>query len=282
MPDLRFAALPLDEWRPTRDTIHAYVEVLGKIRRVLTPRQRHWEHASLRVAASGLTTTPIPAGAITFELLLDFTTHASIITTSRGERWSNPLRGQSEAAFCEETLAALNVIGVHASVDAGSFSSAPGAYDMSAVQRYWQILSQLDVVFKRFRGELLGATSPVQLWPHNFDLAMLWFSGRHVPGADPEQEEYADEQMNFGFVTGDESIPEAYLYITAYPLPGALPYEPLPDGAEWYSGGWQGAVMPYAVLAGSGEPAEKLLSFLRVVQQAGARLMTPRTEATNA
>jgi Family of unknown function (DUF5996) len=282
MPDIRFATLPLDEWRPTRDTIHGYARVLGQIRRVLSPRQRHWGHVSLSVAAAGLTTTPIPAGPITFDLLLDFTLHGLVITTSRGERWCKPLRGQSAAALYEETLAALGVIGAHPSVDASLFSNnVPGAYDVRAVEKYWQVLSQLDGILKRFKGELRGETSSVQLWPHHFDLAMLWFSGRHVPGVDPEHEDDADEQMNFGFTTGDETIPEPYFYVTAYPLPGDLFNEPLPDGAVWHSQGWQGAVMRYAVLAGSDDPEEKLLSFLRVVQQAGARLMKPRGDAAS-
>jgi len=33
------------------------------------------------------------------------------------------------------------------------------------------------------------------------DVSMNWFSGRLVPDIDPADEESADEQLNFGFVT---------------------------------------------------------------------------------
>jgi hypothetical protein len=274
MSDNSFPPLALADWQPTRDTIATYAQVLGKIRRALTPRQKHWWHISLRGAATGLTTTPIPAGELTFELLLDFAAHKLVITTSRGEQWHQPLRGQSPATFCEETLAALASLGVEPEIDRSLFSDAtPGRYDPAAVRHYWQAASQIDAIFKQFKGELRQETSPVQLWPHHFDLAVVWFSGRLVPGVDPAEEENADEQMNFGFSTGDEGLPEPYFYITAYPLPDGLLDTPLPADASWHTSGFTGAVLKYESLVGADAPAEKLLDFLRTVQQAGARLM---------
>jgi len=43
---------------------------------------------------------------------------------------------------------------------------------------------------------------PVVLWLHHSDLADLWFSDHLLPGQDPANVEYADEQMNLGFSTG--------------------------------------------------------------------------------
>ena len=37
---------------------------------------------------------------------------------------------------------------------------------------------------------------------HKSQQVSKWFSGRLVPGQDPANAEYADEQMNFGFSTG--------------------------------------------------------------------------------
>jgi hypothetical protein len=116
-------------------------------------------------------------------------------------------------------------------------------------------------------------TGPVQLWPHHFDLAMVWFSGRTVPGVDTADEETAEEQMNFGFSTGDDGISDPYFYITAYPLPAELVKTPLPPNAVWHTHGWSGAIMPYAALVEADRPEEILLGFLKQVQAAGARLM---------
>lgn len=35
-------ALPLDEWRQTRDTLHRWTQIVGKIRLALTPLVNHW------------------------------------------------------------------------------------------------------------------------------------------------------------------------------------------------------------------------------------------------
>jgi len=270
----RFSPLPLAEWRATRDTIQTYARLAGKVRRALTPRQKHWWHISLRTTATGLTTTPIPAGPFTFEILLDLATHRLVITTSQGDVWHRPLAGASAAEFCADTLTALERLGIQPHIDRDLFAdSAPGTYDRDAVERFWQTLSQVDVLLKQFKGGLRGETSPVQLWPHHFDLAMVWFSGRLVPGVDPEEEEWADEQMNFGFSTGDEDIPDPYFYVTAYPLPDALPETLLPEDVTWQSEGFEGAVLMHESLVAAKDPGQKLLNYWRVVQRAGARLM---------
>lgn len=41
MKHTRFPPLALADWQETRDTIHQYARVLGKIRQALAPRQKH-------------------------------------------------------------------------------------------------------------------------------------------------------------------------------------------------------------------------------------------------
>jgi hypothetical protein len=113
----------------------------------------------------------------------------------------------------------------------------------------------------------------VQLWPHHFDLALLWFSGRLVPGQEAADEESADEQMNFGFSTGDEGIANPYFYATAYPWPEGMAEGVLPAGASWNEQGWRGALLMYDVLVEQENPKEYLLSFLRAAQAAGSGRM---------
>jgi hypothetical protein len=105
------------------------------------------------------------------------------------------------------------------------------------------------------------------------DLSMNWFSGRRVPGVDPDDAENADEQLNFGFVTGDQSVSDAYFYITAYPAPDGWPDLSLPAGAYWHTEGWTGAVLPYAAVAASDRPAERLLGFQQKLLDHARRLM---------
>jgi hypothetical protein len=270
----QFPPLVLADWQATRDTVHSYAEVLGAVRGALSANQKHSGHRSLLAAAAGLTTTPIPSGPQTFELLLDLAGHRLAISTSHGRAWEHRLRGQSQAAFLDEVTGALATLGINTNLDRNQYGhAAAGVYDVAAVERFWAALSQIDQVLKRFRGELRGETSPVQLWPHHMDLAMLWFSGRRVPGHETEKPALADEQMNFGFSTGAGGIPEPYFYITAYPLPDGLGATPAPAGAEWHTEGWQGAVMLYSKLVGAPDAEERLLAYLRTYQAAGMKLM---------
>jgi hypothetical protein len=269
-----FPPLPLSSWRATRDSVQTYAQVIGKIRRALAPPQKHWWHVSLRVTATGLTTTPIAAGEKTFELLLDLVHHRLAIGTSRGEKSTLPLHGQSAATFFADTIRVLSEMGIEAPVDKSLFTSeVAGTYEKTAVANLWQALSQIDVTLKQFRSGFRGESSPVQLWPHHFDLAVVWFSGRLAPDQDPNDPEYADEQMNFGFSTGDEGIPEPYFYATAYPVPAGFTERPLPAAAYWHKTGWTGAVLPYEALTTVADPRALLLAFLETAQRAGSQLM---------
>lgn len=270
MTPYHFPPLPLAAWKATRGTLHGYAQVLGEVRAALSPRQKHSSHRSLRVAAAGLTTTAVPDGARTFEALLDLGSHRLVVTSSRGEQWQQPVHGQSAAEFYDQAMAGLALLGVRPTVDRAKFAQGSGgAYDTEALARFWLAETQIDGLLKRFRGELRGETGDVQFWPHGLDLAMLWFSGRLIPGKDPNSPRDADEQMNFGFSTGDAGIPEPYFYATAYPLPAALPSLALPAGVVWHNQGWQGAVMRYATLAEDPHAGERLLNYWRTVQRAG-------------
>lgn len=268
-----FPPLPLKEWQATRDSIQGYAQVVGKIRRALTPHQRHWFEVNLRTAGLGLTTTPIRHENITFEMLFDYTGHQLVISTSKGD-WSEvDLDGQTAEEFCDEVVHALDEMGISVDIDKEQFSDEEGTYDPDYVEDCWQAISQIDMVLKEFSGQLRGRKGPVCLWPHHFDLAVLWFSGRLVPGTDPDDEESADEQMNFGFSTGDSSIPDAYFYITAYPWPDGLEDTPLPPAARWQTEGWKGAVMMYSDLITAENPRKNLLTFLQTVQKSGSERM---------
>ena len=274
MSNYNFPPLVMTDWEPTLKSLQKYAQVIGKVRRALAPKQKHWWHVSLQVGTTGLTTGPIPAGAVSFEMLLDLTSHQLVISTSRGERLHKPITGQSPAVFSEEALFALASLGFNVEIDRALFDdTTPGTYDRAAVERYWQATSQINGLFHEFKGAQRGETGPVAMWPHHVDLAMLWFSGRLIPGQDPENEEYSDEQMNFGFSPGDESIADPYFYITAYPSPEGLTDTPLPPNAKWLTGDFNGAVMMYEALVGAEDAGEKLLNFLRTVQEAGAKLM---------
>ena len=276
-PTPSFPPLPLADWLPTRDAIHAYAQALGKIRGVLTPRQRHWWHISLCVTETGLATPPIPLApdGSSLVLRLDLQQHRLEIDLPAHPTRTLPLTAPwSSRSFLGQVLEVLAAAGVDPGIDRASFGSeTPLSYDPIAAERFGAVLRQVDVVFRRFQAELPGETSPVQLWPHHFDLALTWLSGRKVPGFDEADEEWADEQMGFGFVTGDGGFLDPYFYIMAYPWPPALDAVPLKRPARWVRKGWKGALLPYAALSSRKDPAAYLLDFLSGVQQMAAKQM---------
>ena len=194
------------------------------------------------------------------------------IVFSDGRAQSIPLVGQSASNLGKSIGEALRDDGIDVSPNA-TFPETEYAYDRVAASRYWSALVAVDLVFKEFKGTLREETGPVHIFPHHFDVSLNWFSGRRVPDADPADAENADEQMNFGFVTGDDSFPEAYFYATAYPLPDGLTQAELPEGAYWHTEGFTGAVLPYTAIAETRDGRERLLDFLSAAQHAGAERM---------
>ncbi|ODB87563.1 hypothetical protein A3193_01205 [Candidatus Thiodiazotropha endoloripes] len=268
-------SLILADWVETRDAIHQYARIIGKIRGFYMPKAKHWWHITLTVNAHGLTTTPFPVSGGTLEMQLDLISHQLSIFSNTGWNCGIPLKGNSAAGMRQQITQLLATQGID--LDEQLLSAFEDesilAYDADTADDFHRALSWIDVVFRTFKGGLRQETSPVQLFPHHLDIAMNWFSGRLVPGVDPADEDTADEQMNFGFVSGDASIDEAYFYVTAYPIPENWSGLALSQGAYWHTEGWVGAILPYARLLKANDPQAMLLEFLQQLQGHGAALM---------
>jgi len=269
-PDLTFTG-----WRETRDALRLAARSLGAVRRAVAPPQKHWWHVGLHAGPRGLRTGSIPAPTGAFELTLDLVAHRLEGRSSHGPEITVPLRGLSPAALHEALVGFMAELDIEPGVvDPAPFTSPePWTYEGRHAHRLWNALSRLETVFRRFKGEFRRESSPVLLYPHHFDLALSWFSGRLVPGQDPSDPDQADEQLTFGFSTGDTSIPEPYVYVTAYPLPDGLSEVRLDGPAEWHRKGFEGAVLPYAALVATRAPDNTLIEFLRTVHHTGRDLM---------
>src|SRR5436309_15070208 len=89
----RLPALPLEEWEPTKDTLHLWAQIVGKVRMASTTPRNHWWHVPLYVDVRGLTTRRMHGtGGVTFEIDLDFVDHRLVVRRSGGEVESCPLR----------------------------------------------------------------------------------------------------------------------------------------------------------------------------------------------
>jgi len=267
--------LTLDGWRGTRDTLWGYVRVLGAIRRECTPPDPFWWHVTLQVSPTGLTTTEIALGESSFELGLDLISHRAYLIRDDTDCRSWPLTGQTPDRYFDQTSEALEAYGIELSTAKPDMpDSAHGEWDVAAIDRFRQALAGVDTAFQEFRHDLDGKTSPVHLFGHHFDLSLSWFSGRLIEGKDPADQESATEQMTFGFLTGDDNLPEPYFYATAYPEPDGFVESPLPEPAFWNNRGFSGAILRYSELRKSDSPTELLARFLRAAHDSGADLMS--------
>src|SRR5580704_11689677 len=105
-------ALPIAEWQATRDTLHMWMQIVGKIRLKLAPLVNHWWEVPLYVTARGLTTSPIPYDGGVLELQFDFLAHTLTAQTSTGGVKILPLGPRTVANFYAELMAALRALGV--------------------------------------------------------------------------------------------------------------------------------------------------------------------------
>lgn len=273
MDSVTLPPLDLKTWQPTRDTLHTYSKLLGQIRRALTPFQENWWHISLHAGRTGPVTPPIPTPEQkTFSVGLNLVEHALVISLPGEGEGRRPLQNQSPRLLCNWTLDVLNKAGIEPQIDRSLFNDARiFPYVPSHAETYRAALDGVNRVFEHFKSTLAGKTSPVQLWPHHFDLSVVWFSGREA--VVPEGEEGGQEQIGFGFSTGDEGIPEAYFYANPWPVPKGVLDVPLPGEAVWHTTGWTGGLLRYNALARSPEPAAVLLNFLETVHRRSVALM---------
>jgi hypothetical protein len=79
---------------------------LEKIRLAHTPMINHWWQTPLYVTCRGLTTSPIPYGAQSFQMDYDFLDHTLTLSTSKGEIETILLRARTVADFYSELMAA--------------------------------------------------------------------------------------------------------------------------------------------------------------------------------
>jgi hypothetical protein len=278
--------LHLTDWRPTKDTLHLYCQILGKIRLATAPPRNHWWNVPLYVDVRGLTTRRLHHRGTTFEITIDFVDHAVVVRTSDGRVRSFGLgSGLAVADFdarLHATLAELDIDIEIREVPFGVPMTTPftedvehAAWDHDAIERFGRILDWSDAVLEEFTGWFSGKASPVHVFWHGFDLAVSRYSGRAAPAIEADrvtQEAYSQEVIAFGFWAGDDQLGDASYYSYTSPEPPGLRDQAL-SGGEWMDyGSGALAVLPYEAVRTAQDPRTTLLAFLQSAYEAGARL----------
>ncbi len=281
--------LTLADWQGTKDALHLWTQVVGKVRMAFKPMVNHWWQVPLYVSARGLTTSLMHAGGLGLEVEFDFLTHRLEVRTADGRYGHVGLGPQSVADFYAATLEALAGVGAPVAInpwpqelpDVVPFpdDTAARPYDADAVQRFWLALVQMHRVMRIFRSRFQGKVSPVHFFWGAADLAVTRFSGREAPrhpGGVPhcpdwvQQMAYSHELSSCGYWPGGSA--EGSFYAYAYPAPeGFAEWTPAPAAAS-YDEALGEFVLPYAAVRQAPDPDAALLAFFQSTYEGAAEL----------
>lgn len=281
-------AIPVEEWQETRDTLHLYTQVVGKVVLAHSPAINHWWNTTLRINARGLTTVLVPhPGGASFQIAFDLVENRLEIATTTGGRRSLELAGDGVAGFYARVTGSLDELGVGTAIwpmpveieDAVPFpdDAVHTVYDPDAARRFWLALVQMERVFDVFRARFLGKSSPVHVFWGALDLALTRFSGATAPphpGGAPNcgphvmHEAYSHEVSSCGYWAGGGA--EGAFYAYAYPEPDGYRTAPVAPAGATYDASLGEFILPYETVRAAADPDAALLEFLQSTYEAAA------------
>ncbi len=277
--------LDWNQWQDTAETLHMFMQVVGKTRTALTAVENHWWNVPFYLTARGLTTSamPLPNGE-TLDIEFDFIAHQLVFRNSAGQMERQPLGAQTVADFFADyraTLARMRVaVEIHPMpVELPSpirfdLDTIHKSYDADAVERFWRILSSVDRLLKKFSTNFYGKISPVHFFWGSFDLAVTRFNGRRAPARpgmdDIQAEAYSHECISAGFWPGNGGYGKAAFYCYAAPVPDGLSKTVLRGCLGGFNQSLGEFLLDYDAVRAAGKPNQAILDFLALTYDAAA------------
>ena len=243
---MAWRALPYEEWKATKDTLHAHTQVLGKIQTKLAPPEPELLHAALRLTVRGWETRllPAPDGSGGFGIALDLRRHEAIMEHLDGRVHVTPLTpNRAVRDVMHDVLAGVGEL-------AGAVEISPmpqetawqtpldedtehATYDPGQVERYFRAAGQAAQVLAALRAPWRGRSTQVNAWWGSFDLGLNLYSGR--PAEPPSTDFISANSMDaqeiaIGWWPGDHRYGRAAFYGYAHPAGAKFPNADLPWG----------------------------------------------------
>ena len=265
MAHASFPALA-DHWEPSRATLHAYAKALDALPQAHVTKHPAWWHISLKPRPNGLATSNIalPDGGL-MNGLLDFRNHEIVLESSSGWRRSFSAReGRTGTQMAEALIDSVEEIGLTGEYVRKDFEDdAAGKYDEAAVAPFWTALTSVTGVFEAHRATLdHRSVSPVQFWPHGFDLAFEWFGTKQAE----EGGTTYPSQLNLGFY----SAGRPYFYSNPFPFSGDEVRKMELSVGAWCDEMFEGSILYYDEVADSPDVVAKLATYAREVFEAAS------------
>ena len=279
-------ALPYEEWSETRDTLHMYAQIVGKVRLALSPFEPQWGNVPFYVTARGLTTSPMPVGTRALEAEFDLLDHELVLRTSAGDVQRRRLGGDV-ADFYEDVAGMLRAWRIDVAIwPVPTEVSQPipfvedhihTTYNADHATRFFNVLSQVDLVMKQHRAQFRGRSTPVQFFWGTFDLALVRYSGRAVEprqGAGLIERVGGDaEGICAGWWPGDERTPYPAFFAYAYPAPEGIDRISVAPASAVWNADVREFLLPYEAVRKARDPRQTILDFFRTTYAGAATLL---------
>jgi Family of unknown function (DUF5996) len=287
----RWPSLPWDGWKDTCETLHMWMQVVGKVKLELCPFLNEWWQVAFHLTARGMTTGIIPYRERTFDVEFDFTDHTLTIRTDDGVVSTLALAPRSVADFYHDFINTLGSMEIEVTINPlptevpdpipCDTNRVHSSYDPDAVNRWWRIQVQTAKVLQRYRSPFVGKSSPIHFFWGSFDLNHTRFSGRPAPAPEgmPRFFQIAEDQENVacGFWPGNPNAsgvtfgePAFYSYI--YPAPTGYRDVAVAPRSAYFDTTLGEFVLRYEDIRRSKTPEEELLTFFQSTYDVAADL----------
>jgi hypothetical protein len=280
-PDLAY-----EGWADTRETLHLWSQIVGKIKLALCPYRNQWWQVSLLLTARGLTTGLIPWRDESFQIDLDLVDSRLVVHTSSGEQRSLALEPRTVADFHAVLFELLHSLGIEPTISTRPSELANAipfdedtvhsAFDAEAARRWWRATLSIERAMQRFQTPFHGKSSPVHLFWGGLDLNCTRFNGRSAPAnvADDVIRQYAEDQENFsfGFWPGSDDFPRALLYAYIFPAPEGIGDATVEPAEARYDAALGEFVLLYDHIRSAGSPDDAIERFLQTTYEASVEL----------
>jgi hypothetical protein len=275
MTDSTWPEFTYDHWKETYETLHMWMQVIGKVAVASAPPINHCWGSAFRLTSRGLVTGVLNHGTRSFAIALDFVDHHLTIETTDGQSRTIALTPRSVAEFYSLVMTTLAEMGLPIRIWSMPVEIpapirfeqdiAHKTYNASDAHTFWRILVEVERVFTAARCRFVGKVSPANFYWGSCDLALTRFSGRPAPpreGPAFMRDAYSHEVISHGFWPGNATLPEPVFYAYAVPEPAGLKdVTPSPAGA-YYHRELGEFILPYEVVRQSATPDETLAAFI--------------------
>lgn len=278
--------LPFEAWKDTRDTLHSWLQIVGKVKLELCPFLNQWWEVTFYVTPRGLTTSLIPLPKESFSVDFDFIAHQLRISVSDGQVKELTLEPRTVADFYHLFMDTLASMGIEVKINSMPAEVQNGikfeedtthsSYDKEYVQNWWRIMLATSRVMEQYRESFHGKNSPVQFFWGGFDLNQSRFNGKPAtpPNYGGRIMEYGENAENFaiGFWPGTDQFPYAAFYSYMSPAPSGIATAQVKPTEASFDTKMGEFILRYDTVRTSASPEETLASFFESTYAASAAL----------